>query len=86
MTNLDDLDYASFVVYCVDHSVGTLADSIALFVSGELLATAGTRCLSEGFDSGNDTGADATRLHGFELLRRGRLDENAIACHAAEEP
>jgi hypothetical protein len=34
MADLDDLDYASLIIDCVDDSVGTLTDAIALLVSG----------------------------------------------------
>jgi hypothetical protein len=83
VTHLEDLHDAGLIVDCVDHSVGTLPDAISLLLSGQLLATTGARIRSEALDSGNDAGADAARLDGFELLRGGRLDADAIACHAA---
>jgi hypothetical protein len=86
MPHLEDLHDACLVVDCVDDSVGTLSDAISLLISGEFLTTTRTRIHSKTLDSGNDAGADAARLDGFELLRSGRLDEDAIACHAAEGP
>jgi hypothetical protein len=86
MTDLDDLDHASLIIYRVDDAEGTLADPITLLVSGELLTAAWARSLCEALDAGDDADADGARFDGFELLGRGRLDEDAIACHAAEGP
>jgi hypothetical protein len=86
MTDLDDLDKPSCIVHRVDDSVGPLAYTIALVVSGELLAARWTRILCERLNSRSDSDADGARLNGFELLGRGGLDEEAIACHAAEAP
>jgi hypothetical protein len=86
MTNLDDHDDMRFVVHSVDDSVRALADSVALLVSGELLAPRRTRILDKALDPRNDPDTGAARLDGLELFGRGRVDEDAIACHAAEEP
>jgi hypothetical protein len=86
MTNLDDLDDSSFIIHRVDDPVGTLADPMALGLAGKLLATGRTRSTGETPDSGDDPGAQPARLDGSELFGGGRLDEDAIACHGAEDP
>jgi hypothetical protein len=86
MTDLDDFDHPSFIVHRVDDSIGTLADAIALRVSGQLLTPAWAGSLRETLNARNNADADGPGLNGFELLRRGLLDEDAIAGHAAEGP
>ena len=84
MADLDDLDDSSFVVNGVDDPAGTLANPKALGLAGKLLGARGTRSAGEALDSGDDPNPQSSGLDGFELLCGGRLDEDAIACHAAE--
>jgi hypothetical protein len=86
MPDLDDLDHASFIVHGVDDSVGTLTNAIALLVPGELLTAPRTRSLGESSNAGDDANTEGPSLDRLEFLRGGRLDQDAIACHAAEEP
>ena len=86
MTNLDDLNDSSFVVNRVDDPLGTLPDPIALGLASKLLATGRTRSTGKTLDARHDPGARPARLDGSELFRSGRLDQDAIACHAAEDP
>ncbi len=86
MTDLDDLDEATRVVHGVDDSVGALAKAIAIVASGESLTAGWARILRETVNAGDDAGENRARLDGLQLLGGGRLDEEAIACHAAEEP
>jgi hypothetical protein len=86
MANLDDLDHASLIVDRVDDSVGTLTDAVVLLVSGELLTAAWTRSLGESLNARHNAETEGARLNRLELLGGGGLDENAIACHAAEGP
>ena len=86
MTNLDDLNDSSFVVNRVDDPVGTLPNPIALGLASKLLATGRTRSTGKTLDARHDPDARPARLDGSELFRSGRLDEDAIACHAAEDP
>ena len=86
MPNLDDFDDPPFVVYRIHDAIGPLANAVTLGVPRKLLAAAGSRGLRETFDPGSDTGANRPGLHSLELFGRGRLDEEAIACHAAGEP
>ena len=86
MPDLDDLNHASLIVHRVDDSVHTLTNAVALLVSGELLTAAWTRSLSESLNAGDCAETEGPRLNRLEFLRGGRLDADAIACHAAEEP
>jgi hypothetical protein len=86
VANLDDVDDSSFVVNRVNDPIGTLANPIALGLAGELLAAGRTRSTGETLDSRHDPDAEPARLDGSEFLGSGRLDEDAIACHAAEDP
>ena len=86
MTNLDDLNDSSFVVNRVDDPVGTLPNPIALGLASKLLATGRTRSTGKTLDARHDPGARPAGLDGSELFGSRRLDEDAIACHAAEDP
>jgi hypothetical protein len=86
VANLDDVDDSSFVVNRVDDPIGTLANPIALGLADELLATGRTRSTGEILDSRHYPDAEPARLDGSEFFGSGRLDEDAIACHAAEDP
>lgn len=86
MTDLDDLNDPRFIVYRIDDSVGTLADSVALLAASKLLAPWRTRNCVEALNSSHDPRADSSRLDRPEFLGSRRLDEDAIACHAAGEP
>ena len=86
MTDLDDLNDSLVVIYRVDDPVGTLANPIALGLAGKFLATRWTRSARKALDSRHNPRAQPSRLDRFELLDRGRLDEDAIACHADEGP
>lgn len=84
--NLDDFNGPLPVVNRVDDAIGALANAVTLVLSGEFLAPARPRGLRETLDSRNDSGANRQGLHRLELFGGGSLDEDAIACHAAEEP
>jgi len=86
MTNLDNLDDALLIIDRVDDAIGSPADAIAFGLAGKLLTTGRTRSTGETLDSGHDPGAQPARLDGSELFGGGRLDEDAIACHVAEDP
>jgi hypothetical protein len=86
MPDLYDLHDPRVVVYRIDDPVRALADSVALLLTGEFLAAVWTRSLGKTSDSGDDSSPDCARLDSVELLGSGRLDEDAIACHAAGEP
>jgi hypothetical protein len=86
MADLDAFDDSSFIVYGVDDPVGTLANPNAIGLAGKPLATGRTRSAGETLDSRHDPDTQPSRLDGFELFGCGRLDEDAIACHAVEGP
>lgn len=86
MADLDDFDDSPLVVHRVDDSVRALPDSVALGLAGEFLATKRTWSTDEGLNSRRDPNAHSAGLDGLELFGRGRLDEDAIACHAAAVP
>jgi hypothetical protein len=86
VADLDDLDKPSCVVDRVDDSVSPLANAITLGVSGEFLAAAWTRILCKRPNAKSESDADRSGLDRLELLGGGGLDEEAIACHAAEGP
>ena len=86
MPDLYDLDHSSFVVHRVDDPVGALADPVPLRLTSQLLAAGRPRYPGEGLNSGRDPDAHTAGLNGFEFLGRGRLDQYAIACHAAVVP
>ena len=86
MADLDDFDDSSLVVHRVDDPVCALPDSVVLGLAGKFLATHWTRGTSEGLNSRRDPNAHPAGLDGFELFGRGRLDEDAIACHADAVP
>ena len=86
MTDLDDLNDLLVVIYRVDDPVGTLANPIALGLAGKFLAVRWARRARKALDSSHNPRAQPSMLDRLELLDRGRLDEDAIACHAAEGP
>lgn len=86
MADLDHFNDSRLVVDRVDDSIGALADTIPLVVSGELLAPGRARNLSEAVNARNDSNPDGARFDSRKLLRSGRLDEDAIACHVAGVP
>ena len=86
MPNLDDFNDSLLVVYRMDDAIGLFANAVALGFSRKLLAAARSRGLRETLDSGNDSGENRPGFHRLELFGGGSLDEDAIACHAAEEP
>ncbi len=86
MADLDDLDDSSLVVHRVNDPVRALPDSVVLGLARKFLATKRTWATGEGLNSRCDPNAHSAGLDGFELFGRGRLDEDAIACHAAVVP
>jgi hypothetical protein len=83
MPDLHDFDGTSLVVHFVDDSVGPLPDSMPLGFASELLATSRPWISTWSLNSKNDLRAHTSPLDGFAFLRRGGLDEDAIACHTA---
>jgi len=86
MANLDDFNDAGVVVYRVNDPICTLTNPIALLAAGELLAPWWAWNRLETLDPGNDARTYGARFDRLEFFGSRRLDEDAIACHAAEEP
>ena len=86
MTDLEDLNDSLVILYRISDPVGTLANPKALGLAGKFLAARCTRSARKALDSRHNPRTQPSRLDRFELLDRGRLDEDAIACHAAEGP
>ena len=78
MTDLVDGDHACVIVDQIDDAVVTLADTISVFVAGELLRAAWARVHHQRLDLCDDPLTVSLRPYSFELLPSGRLDGEAI--------
>jgi hypothetical protein len=67
----------------VDDSIPAHSDTIPSVLSSELLTTRRPRIIGQRTDADHDALTVLFGVNGLNLLGRGRLDEDPIACHAA---
>ena len=80
----DSYDKNEQFIVCdgVQHSVSPHTDAITVARSSKLLAPNWPRLTREGANTRDDALPVFLLVNGLDLLGRGRLDQDAIACHA----
>jgi hypothetical protein len=82
MAHLDDGNHELLVLDRVDDAIVPLSDTV-LVSARELLAAGWARLIGEVLDATDDASPLGDAVDGFDLFDGGRLDEEAISCHAS---
>ena len=77
-------NYEFFVRDRIDNAIAPLTNSVLLFAS-QLFTTLGSRIRGQPLNLFYNAGA-ILLWEGFDLLDRGRLDVDLIACHVSSDP
>lgn len=83
MADLDDMHLGGGIIDRIDDTVGAHAESKESVLSGKLLAAMRPGFAAEGPDALDKPLSILLLADRFQLLRRARLDQDPIACHAA---
>jgi hypothetical protein len=79
----DDEHHQVVVGDRVDNSISTDSDSVAVILAGQLFAPDRPRLIPQRANARHDALPVFLFVNGLDLLGRGRLNQDPIACHAA---